>query len=96
MEQTLQDKMYALVEASLSSDISIKDFIAQHSITTARFYYWKNKYKENKLQNKVNGFIPIKPVLNTATVIEIFYPQGQKVVISGPHAIETVHALLGR
>ena len=95
MEKTKQQEMFAIIEASLQITGSIKEFIAQSSITSATFYYWKKKYQTIQQSDTPKGFIPIKPVNKTDCTIEIQYPHGQTVKVRGPNAIETVRALVG-
>ena len=64
-----QDRMFSLVEAQDSSQMTVAAFCELHQLTAAKFYYWRRRWKNlllppNDLSNVSPldaGFIQIQP-----------------------------------
>jgi hypothetical protein len=84
MREERQRVMYSYISQWKESGLSQKQYCLENKISSSNFFYWYKKYR--KQNNPVTGFIPVhvhqrseKP----SDVLEIIYPNGVRVQISG-------------
>ena len=99
--------MFPLIKLCLDSGISKRDFVKQHGIEEASFYYWHRKYQES-LAKTEEQFIPLTipdiakqpeqtipiPIPNK-TEIEISYPNGVKLKLNQAMDLSVIRSLIG-
>jgi len=70
--------MFQLVEKYSGSDLTQKQFCAEHNLSLVRFQYWYKRYKEN--QTGQGGFVPVQICHGKKKTfsgnVEILYPNG--------------------
>ena len=89
-------KMFSLIKKWQDSGLSKKEFCKQQDIATQNFHYWSKKYKQT-YSSLENEFIPIEvnPVQEiTKDEIQIFYPNGVKLIFSEDLSFSKIRALI--
>lgn len=89
--------MYALIRDWESSGITQEQFFLEQGIARSTFGYWRKKYlKETGPGKAKKGFIPVK--FNSgdkgAQVIELFYPNGIRLVCSADMDLSRLKSLI--
>lgn len=92
---TLQQTMYALIEAQRQSGQSITDFCAAHQLTYAKFHYWcKRQAAEGELSG---GFIQLNPNNNKGVLppeaLTLHLPDGSRLSGSARQLAQFYHHL---
>lgn len=78
------DEMFPLVEAYVGSELTQRDFSAEHKISVYVLNYWLAKYRRNSAEP--GAFLEIQPVAAAAErpLLEVCYPTGVKLRIFSP------------
>ncbi len=77
--------MFPVVEAYLGSELTQKDFSAEHGISVAVLCYWLSKYRRKSVES--GAFLEIHPgAAATAELplLEVCYPSGVRLRIFSP------------
>lgn len=92
--------MFALIRRWESSGLTQEQFFRQHNIAKSTFGFWRKKYLEEtgKVKDKGN-FVPVKisdavDTENSSGVIELFYPNGVRLVCSTDMDISRLKPLI--
>jgi transposase-like protein len=100
-----QAEMYAHIEASKKSNLTLGAYCKTHGIANSTLYYWakkyENEYADNKPQDPVPGFIPVEvqpePERNrmqSTGQLHFLFPNGIQVVCPESVPSEVLKTLL--
>jgi len=88
-----QQEMFALVESSLNSGLTKKEFCHRQGIKLSLFYYWQKRYRQQ--QEEDAGFLPVQINGHSgAGDIEIIYPNGVQVRLGGGVPLSFIRSLI--
>lgn len=79
------EEMFPLVESYLSSQVTQKEFSAEHGMSVAVLNYWLSKYRSESVET--GAFLEIHPsgaVAAERPLLEVCYPHGVKLRIFTP------------
>ena len=99
MEQTgstLSQLMFSLIEGWKKSGMKQKEFCAEKQIALPKFQYWMKKYSSQ--HEGAGDFVAVKVSglsLPSASMLEIHWPDGKRVVFHAPVEACFLKALLG-
>lgn len=90
-------EMYPLVEQWQQSNLTQKEFSAQHQITPHAFGYWVNKYRKEHEQKKAStptsgSFIAL--TAQTTAGVEVVFPTGVMIRFSHEVPVSYLSQLL--
>ncbi len=95
-EKRTADEMFPVVEAYLASELTQKEFSAEHGMSAAVLCYWLAKYRRKSAES--GAFLEIHPVAAAPErpLLEVCYPHGVKLRIFTPLKAAYLDHLLSR
>ncbi|MDP4185890.1 MAG: hypothetical protein Q8862_12120 [Bacteroidota bacterium] len=97
-KEARREAMFALIEKWKGCGQSRKEFCKEQSLALSVFHYWLKKWQDAQSQPYVEGFIPLKVHADKSErdgALEIYYPNGVKIVLRSKTDISMVRALVG-
>ena len=91
------DEMFPVVETYLDSELTQKDFSAEHDMSAAVLNYWLAKYRSKSAES--GAFLEIHPGAAAPPerpLLEVCYPHGVKLRIFTPLKAAYLDHLLSR
>lgn len=81
--QRTTDEMFPVVEEYIESELTQKDFSAEHGMSIAVLNYWLAKYRRKSTESE--AFLEIHPgAAAERPLLEVCYPHGVKLRIFTP------------
>lgn len=89
------EAMFTLIQSFKDSGLSQYSFCKEHNLSYSVFQYWLKKFKKEADQNLSSGFVELKASSKTfSKEVEIIFPSGIKVVLSGKHDPDFIRSLV--
>src|SRR4030066_246684 len=89
-----RDEMFALIEQKQSNQTN-KSFCEQQGIALSCFYYWQNKYHQERSTS--TGFVPVLVKRSSSGLsqqIEVHYPSGVSVRVPAGSSVTLLKTLI--
>lgn len=100
-KQYTKDQMYAIIRELEASGLTQEVFLKKRDISKSTFGYWRKKYLQDHLPKQApsSRLIPvqIEPETNPLTEssnLEIIYPNGVRIILSGQVDAKQVRKLI--